>query len=417
MVKNMVVILFSNVYYKCMMLILSIILARRLGAEDYGVYVTATSLVMICSVLIQGGFTNYSLKVLPSLIKSNSKLIGSYISKVYTFNFLCWLVILFFLMVGSDFLISKENGVSFYLYFVPILIALTQVNIVFLRCHNVFIFPQLIDTVFKPTILLLMIYYLGISDLKMILVISLVLYLISLTFILTKVLNKVGTLGVRYETPSKEDIKLTTPFFIITISTVLMSEINVILISYMSTSSEAAYYKIASQGAVLVSFALGALASVVYPEISKCFAEGDMDKLKQTIKKSTRISSSVGIPIFIVTALFTDELIEISFGEEYYAVKMGFIAMTFTQVINALTGMAGAVLNMCGHVWITTKVLILSALVNVVGTTLFVPYLGWMGAIYSSLLSVIFWKLLLVYYCHKKLNVNTTIFCRNKLWL
>jgi len=98
------------------------------------------------------------------------------------------------------------------------------------------------------------------------------------------------------------------------------------------------------------------------------------------------------------------------FGKEYEASYLPLVILCIGQLVNTATGSVGILLAMTGRQAVFTKVILVSAILNLFLSVPFVMYFDTLGAaiVYSSLMAI--QNIYLVFYVKSRLNFNTTIF-------
>jgi O-antigen/teichoic acid export membrane protein len=184
------------------------------------------------------------------------------------------------------------------------------------------------------------------------------------------------------------------------------------MLGAMINPEEVGVYSVVLKVTQLVVFILGAVNSVISPEISSLYNIGDKEKLQNIIKKSSQIiiiSSSV---ISLIICIFAPQILSI-FGNGF---TVGTNAMLITcagQMINAATGSVGILLSMTGNQKIAAINVFFSAIINIFLNLVLIPRYGINGAAFATFVSTVISNLLNLYWVLKKIKINPTIFSFN----
>jgi len=104
---------------------------------------------------------------------------------------------------------------------------------------------------------------------------------------------------------------------------------------------------------------------------------------------------AVAIIPAVILLLWSDAVIQLTFGMEYIGAALLLNLLIIGQLFNTGVGSVGMILNMAGHEKITVRVLLVAVAINIALDIWLIPIYGSMGAAISSLITVIFWNLVL----------------------
>ena len=93
---------------------------------------------------------------------------------------------------------------------------------------------------------------------------------------------------------------------------------------------------------------LNALQKISEPLISELHSQGKEDELRRLYQTTTKWSLTFNLPIFLTVLFFADNLLSI-FGENFTGGATGFIILSSGLLFRASTGFCGTVVNMTGH--------------------------------------------------------------------
>jgi O-antigen/teichoic acid export membrane protein len=78
------------------------------------------------------------------------------------------------------------------------------------------------------------------------------------------------------------------------------------------------------------------------------------------------------------------------------------------QLLNSFAGVVGFVMMMTGHQHQSMRILIVSAVANILLNATLIPTLGLVGGAIATSLTLILWNTWMVVYVKAKMNINTT---------
>ena len=151
---------------------------------------------------------------------------------------------------------------------------------------------------------------------------------------------------------------------------------DILALGFFRTDAEIGIFRVASQMAAVVVFALQAVNTIQGPHIAHLFAKGDMHKLQTMITRSAQGIMLFAVPVVIVIVIFGEFIIRTVFGPEYESAYIPLVILCVGQLVNASMGSVGSLLNMTGHERDTTKSILIAAIVNVTLNLSLVPVWG-----------------------------------------
>ncbi len=199
-------------------------------------------------------------------------------------------------------------------------------------------------------------------------------------------------------------------FALISSFEIINRQISTIALGFFATSDQVGIYKVAAQLATLAAFGLQAVNLVVAPRFADLYNQGKMARLQQLVTGSARTILVVNL---VLTALFTitgQPFFIIVFGSEFAASYTPLLVLLVGQVVNSSTGSAALLLNMSGHERETARDMAVAATLNIVLNLLLIPFWGIHGAAIASSISMILWNILLWRTIRIKLGINSFAF-------
>jgi len=161
-----------------------------------------------------------------------------------------------------------------------------------------------------------------------------------------------------------------------------------LLVGYFLPASEVGIYQAASQAAMLSAMILGAFNAIFSPMIARLYHQGEMGRLNELFKVSTKWGLYVSLPPFLVLAVAPREVMTVVFGEPYASGAIPMVIMAGAQLFNAATGAVGLMLVMSGHPQRWLGLSTVSFALNVLLCVLLIPKLGLLGAALAMMASV-----------------------------
>jgi O-antigen/teichoic acid export membrane protein len=200
------------------------------------------------------------------------------------------------------------------------------------------------------------------------------------------------------------------PFMLLYTMQLALSQVDILMLSALSTDASVGLYRVAWQGAELISFMLGIVNVVIQPMIARLHTQGDHTRLQRMVTITARLSAGITLPIALLLVVLGPWLLSIVFGDPY---RMSYAPMTILvagQLVNVAAGSVALLLFMTGHEHDAARAISLAALINVVMDLALIPRFGIEGAAIASAVSLITWNLTLLYRVRQRLGINPTVF-------
>ncbi|WP_185827581.1 flippase [Halomonas nitroreducens] len=190
----------------------------------------------------------------------------------------------------------------------------------------------------------------------------------------------------------------------------LNSQTDVVMLGFLSTSEDVGVYKVAASVSVLVSFGLQVVNMAVSPHVARLHAQGAMDRLQNVVSKSSRFSVLLAAPVFLFFAVFGEWFLGFVFGAEYSHGYHALLVLVVGQLVNALFGSVGVLLNMTGHQVDSMRAMVMATLINIIMNALLIPLYGTVGAGLATALTICFWNVYMWRVARAKLGIQTFAF-------
>lgn len=393
-------------------LIVNLLVAKYYGAEIVGTLALVTSLMAIAGMVSLLGMDVSVLRFVPPLLEKKEYFsIYKIIKTSFLFVVFLSMVISLSIYMFSDFIavtiFKKENLValielvSFFIVFqVSGKFSLSTIRA--LKNIKLFLALQFLPSVLNLIILLVVtfFFYALYNPIYSQLASQSIVALISIWF-LKKYLSKYEKKSYQKNTSLKEIILTSFPMFLTTVMQMVVLQTDVVMLSSMSTLGNVGIYSIVMKLALLSSFIITSINTIIAPKFSELYYNDNINELKNVSKKSTKLIFYATLPISIILIVFGEELLRI-FGEGFRVGSFALVMLAIGQLVNAMSGSVGYFLNMTGHEKTLNKIVLLGAISNIILNILFIPEYGINGAAFASMISMILWNIIASVYVKKQ---------------
>lgn len=401
-------------------------LARFLGASDYGVYVYALAWVRFLEIPSRLGLEGLLVREISSYQAKNLYEYSHGILKWANKTVLLISVILA-ISIGIAILFFGKQQINLELddrVFDVLLIALfllpinslSAIRVAALRGFHRVIIAQIPETLILPILFLSFIwcsvFLLG-NQLSP--HFSMILYVTaaSISFVCgSYFLNRSIPPTVKNSTAFyQRDIwlKAALPMLAFSGFGAINSQVDTLMLGYLSDIGEVGLYTVANKGAMLVMFILSAVNISIAPLISSLYTKGDIEKLQKLITMSSRLIAAVSLPIASFF-IFGGKWFLMIFGNEFIAASTILSILSISQMVNSLTGSVGQLLTMTGYERDAVKILCVSGLTNISLNLILIPTMNGEGAALATATSTILWNLLMAIQVYRRVGIHSTAF-------
>lgn len=174
------------------------------------------------------------------------------------------------------------------------------------------------------------------------------------------------------------------------------------------SSSELAMLAVAQRVSMLGSFVLVAVNLVVAPRIARCAAGGDLKEVERVTKLSIVMVLAMASPLVLVLMLFPQQVLSL-FGAEYASGAVVLRILVIGQIVNAATGSVAYVLMMSGNERDMRNITFISGLLAISSALFLTPLFSVQGSAVATALAVSVQNLLAVYFVYKRFGFNALL--------
>ena len=176
------------------------------------------------------------------------------------------------------------------------------------------------------------------------------------------------------------------------------------LLGIWSSSTEVGIFGATVRVAMLVSFFLVAVSSVVAPKFASLYAKGDMHGLGQMGRHASLLLTLLAAPVVLVM-IFAGDWVMGLYGKAFTAGSTTLAILAFGELVNAMCGPVGFLLIMCGHERALRKGTIISLVFQLILCLILIPRFGMEGAGIAMAAGVIINNLIAVFYVRKLIRI------------
>lgn len=176
------------------------------------------------------------------------------------------------------------------------------------------------------------------------------------------------------------------PFWISSLITTFQGNVQTLLVGSLSSIAGAGVFAMADQLNSLGNLFSSSINISARPLIAELHDRGDRRQLGEVYQTAAKWALSVNLPIFLAMVLFAEPILAI-FGEEFTAGATALVILACANLVNVGTGMGGIILDMAGY----TRLKLINSIVRLVLhlslDLLLIPRYGIVGAAVTVLIA------------------------------
>ncbi len=215
---------------------------------------------------------------------------------------------------------------------------------------------------------------------------------------------------------SLEWIKSALPLFVSSSGQIMNQRISVVVLGNLLGPKEAGIFDITFKIATFVNFPLMIINMPLAPIIPRFYIKNEYNQLQKLITNSTRIAFLFSL-LFVLFLIYWGNKILLLVGKEFSSGYFSLVILSFGFLVNVGMGSVMLLLNMTKNEFFVAKIIIGSVLINIFLNIILIPKLHIIGAAIANSIVIILWNLLLSIGVYKKLSIYPTILGKNFLKL
>lgn len=398
-------------------LLVSVIMARGLGAEGYGVYALAFSVVALLSVPVQLGLPTLLVRevaryhvgerwdLMRGVLRRADEVVLLLSAAIgVTTGAVMW-------ELTGRVEVTQLATLALALVLLP-LMALSSLRGAALRGLRHVLLSQLPEIIIRPGSLLLLaglaFLFGGFTPPQ-----AMALYCVAaaLAFVAGAMLlrrvrpNEIGATVPAYETAAW--LRSALPLALLSGLQIVISQTDVMMLGLLASKQEVGLYRVAVSGSELVVFALAAVNLVAAPLIARLHSSSERDRLQAVVTFSARLALGGALPVGLALIVFGSPIIGFAYGDGFRPAHVALAIVCFGQVGSAAMGSVGLILNMTGHERDTVKAFAVTAAVNVLLNLALIPRYGIEGAAAASSIALVLWNIVLCWKVWIRLGIRS----------
>lgn len=395
----------------------SLVLARILSVEQYGIYIFAIMVLNYGVVVARGGMDSSAVRYVNQyLAEGQRNLVRGFVGWANKAILVVSVVVgvLAGLLAVPLSIIRPDVELAALLGAIAGLVPLSLVFLhsALLRAEKKIVISQLPVYVCRPLLLLLLgalVWWGGYASGAAFVwaeVVGIIIIAVPLSR-LTRHLRAGGMTDHGQEDRTDEWRRTTRGLTVAAVTTQLIGQVDIIMVGVSIGMAEAGIYGLASRLAKLVMLGYRAADSIAAPMIAESFHADDKETLQALVSQTASLMTASTILLSAGLVLVPDSVFE-WLGEGYVEARSVLAVMLVGKVLNAVTGPVGALLNMTGREAYQTAINVLAGgglIAGIIVAAMFGGTILHIAVLYSAAMVLCnFGKAFVVY---REFNINS----------
>jgi O-antigen/teichoic acid export membrane protein len=401
-------------------LIVSVAMARWMGASHYGVYSYVFAVLAILASFSQFGLPTLLIRETSKSIALNS---WQQVKGIWRWSFrlslglslvmmvVCAILAFVHITLGDE---TKGYGLLLGVAAIPVLVAST-IWISMLQGAGFISLSQIPPALLRPLVFISILGF-GIwchteflEPAELAILANIIALFLSMV-VIGRILSRTTSMRLRRVSAQYDKqvwLSAMLPLGLLSVVQLINSNTDLLMLGWMGGNDEIGVYRVASIGGSIMVMGLTVINMVVGPQFSRLHAANNAVEMQRLAIRSARFSVTFSVIVFLPIYMYGGEILGGVYGAEFAQGGTALTIIAAGQLFNAYIGPVGNLLNMIGHERVVTKVFTACALLNVLLNTLLIPRWGIEGAAAATSISLVLWNSGLYIYTKKILGLET----------
>jgi O-antigen/teichoic acid export membrane protein len=194
------------------------------------------------------------------------------------------------------------------------------------------------------------------------------------------------------------------PLFFMAGTQILLSRADILILGWLVDTTAAGIYSVASRTAGLTGFALGAINAAFAPMISALYTRGEIERLQTMVTAAAwwtmTASLAIALPLFVLSEFALG-----LFGEAFVSGAPALRVLLLGQVVSSAAGSVGYITLMTGHERQAAFIFCTAAGANALLNVMLIPPLGMSGAALATSLTMAGWNVAFGIFVWRRLRI------------
>lgn len=365
----------------------TIIAARLLTPEDYGVFVI---LIVVVNFLVMTIDWGQKISVTQLIATSDPVRQQVIVSTAWGFRLIVVVLVSILILLGQPLLlwIKSTAAVPQYMLFIPAMLAVASFDELFLgmlqgfQAYRRMAIGLLIRSVLRLglTIVLLVVFNLGIIGLIYSWIIS-----FTASALFQFLVLPISRRFVYQRPLLGEMLRFGFPLQLSRFLWFGFSQMHVLLLGTLAGPTSVAFFSVAVRIPQALQRLSESYIAVYFPTTAALLSRGEHHQAQQVLDRTLRLISFSAALVALVAVVFSREIMTLLFSEQYAASSMAFALLMIGFHVTFVLSILGYTLTAAGYPGRSLGENLFRTTLTIMGDLLLIPIFGFMGPVYASL--------------------------------
>lgn len=392
------------------------VFARLLGVESYGVYAIAFAWMQILLLAGRQGFDLATVRFVSEYKnRGDWGLLRGYLAFSRQTVFISSLVIAVCMALGSWIFKSQLEAEGLWAFWfaaaaLPIF-AFAQIHESAIRGLGFIVRPQLFMAILHPALLIIVLSTLVILwGIEPTANIGMAVYLGATATILLGLrimLRPLLPSAIHTATPvnaRRDWFNASLAMMFLMSFAPLLNQMSIIILGLLSGNTAAGEYNAAVRISYIIQPLIVAQNAALGPMVASLYGSDNRERLQRVTSLGVRLVSIAALAIAVLMIAFGQWILSL-LGDDFAAAYPVLVVLVCGNLVFALTGPAGMLLNMTGRHALSVKALAISGGFNLAAALVLIPLYGALGAAIATALTLALWGGLMAHATWRHLDV------------
>jgi O-antigen/teichoic acid export membrane protein len=199
---------------------------------------------------------------------------------------------------------------------------------------------------------------------------------------------------------SRQLFRFGIPMIFMGIGNTVIASLDILILTYVSSLTIVGIYNVILPTAAILLFFGKAVSVVLLPMISELKTRKDRKRIYEGLTLINRYIFLMTIPVIFVIWVLSEEIILILFGNNYVAGATALRILLLGVLFYTVAILNNAAISGLGKPKEVTKIIIISAIINIILNLILIPIFGMIGAATATSISYFF----VLYFSTKKIS-------------
>jgi len=367
----------------------TMIAARLLTPEDYGIYLLLIALVNFFVMAIDFGQRTSATQLLAA---SDSVKQAAVANSAWVFRLVVVALVSILILLGQPLisLIDSAASLAQYTVYIPLMLVAASFDELLLgllqgfQAYRRMAIAQIVRSVLR---LSLTVVFLTVFDLGMVALI----YSWIISFTVSAVYQFLALPISRrfvYQRPLlSEMLRFGFPLQLTRFLWFAFTQVHVLLLGALAGPASAAFYSVAARIPKALQRLSESYIAVYFPTTAALISRGEHRQAHRVLNHSLRLISFAAALVALAAVLFSREIVILVFSEKYAVSSPAFALLMITFHVSFVLSIMGYTLTAAGYPGRSLGENLFRTTVTIIGDLVLIPIYGFMGPVFASLIA------------------------------